>query len=450
MLLSCLSGRGQYWSGFETGRFSGISSANSRPASMAIPPFQVDVTLAGMHVFTPAENLFQKDAADVIFSGGLKNLAGFSRHNQSKSLVISNLQLPSVLCPVKQKVSVAFSWNLRYMWLSEFSEPRVARLFDRETYELNLSGNNETVSAALVSWNEFGLGAAGELWNKTYHTLYGGGFAKLVFGHAGMMMHLDNLHIRASGTMVESIRFRIRSVLSGKANDLVDDGKPGFFGKAGYGFDMGLEYRWQNPRVCPGAANHRIRTGIALNDIGQMRFDSGTKYQKADAGTSEIGLQHFRNATGLSVAVDTLQKIFDIPGSATGTYKITLPMSLRIYTDFNLNHGIYVFTEFHWMFAGLMDKDLTPPLLFRYNLTPRFEDYRFGVYLPLTFGNIIPANAGFALRWKPLIVGSGNLLTFWAYDDTESTIDLFMAIKIPVAKMEERIDYKKQRSFKRR
>lgn len=92
-----------------------------------------------------------------------------------------------------------------------------------------------------------------------------------------------------------------------------------------------------------------------------------------------------------------------------------------------------------------MQPDADMPVAFRFNVTPRYEDERFGVYLPLTFSNFIPAYIGLALRWKPFIIGSGNLFTFWAYEDRGKPFDIYFTVKVPVLKKEERVNHRKKK-----
>ena len=131
---------------------------------------------------------------------------------------------------------------------------------------------------------------------------------------------------------------------------------------------------------------------------------------------------------------------FNINVSGLSDFTVTLPMSLRLYTEVNIKRRAIIYQEFHFMLAQLTDPNM--PLVFRYNLTPRFEDYRFGVYLPLTFTNFDPVNAGLAIRLMPIVFGSGNLFTFWAYEDRGKALDFYVTVKIPIVNQDERIDWK--------
>ena len=117
-----------------------------------------------------------------------------------------------------------------------------------------------------------------------------------------------------------------------------------------------------------------------------------------------------------------------------------LPMSLRLYSNYNIRRRGIIYGELQLMFVQLTNPEM--PMFVRFNVTPRFEDDRYGIYIPLTFSNYVPANAGLAIRLKPLIIGSENLFTFWAYDDRGQPIDLYVTVKIPIIHDSERIDWK--------
>jgi len=439
-LLAYSTAYSQLWPGYETGRFTGISSANLRPGGMAPMPYKVDATLFGIHLNTDPKLVFSKDFFDVVLSGGFKNLAGFSQLTSNKTAVFSNLQGPSVMIQATPRVTIAFSWNTRYMWLSDMTEPSVSRLFDKETTALEPPNvNNETVNVLYTGWNEFGLGAGGQILDEDFHSFSVGAFAKLVYGTGHMSINANNLTYTSAGDRIGSMSLGMQSDISDNVYGLVDEGSLNFADKAGYGFDLGAEYKHLNPRVCPGASNYRLNVGFSLTDIGKVRYKSVSQYAETNAAAGDVGLESFRGNT-LRATTDSLEQIFNVSPTTTENFSVMLPMSLRIYSAYNMRRRGIIYGELHFMFVQLTNPDL--PMLFRLNITPRFEDDRFGIYVPLTFSNYVPFNAGLAIRLKPLIIGSENLFTFWAYDDRGTTFDFYITLKIPILNDSERIDWK--------
>ncbi len=427
----------QNWAGFETGRFSGISSANQRPASMAPMPFKVDATLFGLHLNTQPKNLFSKDFLDVALSGGFKNLTGFNEL-RDKTSVFSNLQVPSVQVQAHERVSLAFSWNVRYLWFSELTEPRMAQLFNPDLESLELQGENETVNVLYTGWDEFGLGVAGVVWKDGFHSISVGGFAKLVYGTGHMDIAMQNVNVDASGNRVNHADFSVDATVTDAMSELVDDGTLRFADKAGYGFDFGFEYKFLNPRSCPGASNARAKAGFSITDMGKAFYHSATHSTKTNASADSISRDVFHNS--FANTTDTLQQIFELNEQVVSDFNVTLPMSMRVYTEVNIRRRWVVYGEFHFLFTQLTHPDM--PMYFRFNVTPRFEDDRFGIYLPLTTTNYTPFDAGLALRLKPLVFGSGNLFSFWAYEERGKALDFYVTLKIPILNDNERIDWK--------
>ncbi|GIV33942.1 MAG: hypothetical protein KatS3mg031_1477 [Chitinophagales bacterium] len=431
---------GQFWPGYETGRFSGTSSANVRPASMAPNPYKIDATLGAVHLFAHPQRVFSRDAAAMIFTGGFRHLYDFSKLSSPNMLVISNLQGPSVLATVNPKTAIAFTWNMRFLWASRLSAPGLSALFDTEAVQPDINESNARSRIFFSGWNEYCLGASAQIWKKTYHSLAIGGFVKIITGTADMRMHLKNTSVQTSGSKVSQLNTDMEITVSDQVISLVDDGRPNMTGHVGVGFDVGMAYRFENPRSCPGASNHRLKLGFSLTDIGFARYTRARAYKGQGALMSEIPLEAIRQ-TSLEQSLDTVAALLQVNSSATGEeYRLLLPMSLRVHSEVNLGKRLLVYGEFHFLFTQLTDPQM--PLVFRFNLTPRFEDYQWGVYLPLTFTNYLPASAGLALRWKPFIIGSGNLFSFWAYPDRDRALDIFVAIKIPIVQDNERIDYR--------
>jgi len=429
----------QLWPGYETGRFAGVSSANTRPGTMAPMAFKVDATLFGVHVNTDPGLLFSKDIIDVVLTGGFKDLAGFSQLSSNKYSVFSNNQGPSVMVSATEKVTIAFAWNTRNMWLSNMTDPGFTSLFDKENDAPNLSGNNETANILYTGWNEFALGAGGQVFKEDFNSFSVGGFAKLVFGTGHMSINGTNMTYSTNADRVTDMSLSMQADISDNLYGLVDDGRPSLVDKAGYAFDLGAEYRHLNPRSCPGASNFMINAGFSLTDIGKVKYSSVQQYTEPTATTGDVSVQSFRGET-FRATTDSLTNIFGSTPTAKTDFSEMLPMSLRAYANYNIRRRGIIYGELQLMFVQLVNPEL--PMFFRFNITPRFEDDRFGIYVPLTFSNYVPADAGLAIRLKPLIIGSGNLFTFWAYDDRGTPLDFYITLKVPIIHDSERIDWR--------
>lgn len=435
----------QGWAGFENGLYSGISSANARPGGMMATPYQVDATLFGVHILAQTEDLLKnRDAFSQMLSGGLKGLSGFGNIRTNSTSLSTNIQGPSALWRIKSKCTMALSWNLRFFWSSRASTPELTELFTGSSSSVNLDGSGETVTTSLNSWNEFGLGASGRIWEKPGHQLDMGGFFKMVFGMSNWELELEDLNIQVADNAIQHADFNLRMQLSQQAYELVDEGQLNLFDRAGMGFDIGAEYRrtGQADGTKPGQLRYRV--GFALNDIGFMRYNPALEYSAVQVSADNISLDRFTGLDTIRSVVDTLAAIFDIHPEETDPYGIRLPMSLRLYADYHLGRSFYLYGETHLQFLNMTNRFNNGKVFFEQIISPRYETEQFGVYLPLNFSNVQPANAGIALRWKPFIVGSSNLLTFYAYSGR--FLDLYFKVKIPVLPKKERGRYQKKQA----
>ena len=67
-------------------------------------------------------------------------------------------------------------------------------------------------------------------------------------------------------------------------------------------------------------------------------------------------------------------------------------------------------------------------------LTPRFENRSFGVYMPFAYDNVFDLNAGLSLRWKGIVIGSSNIFSRWFYPKNKQIDNVYLALKIPILK----------------
>jgi hypothetical protein len=210
------------------------------------------------------------------------------------------------------------------------------------------------------------------------------------------------------------------------------------------GFDLGAEYRYNRSTTDTAPSDYLFKVGFALNDVGFMRYKPALAYSQINVTADNLSLDRFRGLSSLQAAIDTVAAIFNVNESPASNYGVTLPLSFRIYGDYNFGKHLSLYSEFHFVFIRLINRSSKMPILFEYTLTPRFEDNRYGVYLPVSFTNYIPANVGIALRWKPFIIGSSNIFTYWAYKNNGKFIDLYLKFKIPVLYKNERVRYQKK------
>ena len=67
---------------------------------------------------------------------------------------------------------------------------------------------------------------------------------------------------------------------------------------------------------------------------------------------------------------------------------------------------------------------------FELRMTPRYESEKIGIYLPFTYNKILNLESGVAFRWKPLVIGSGNIISSLFQGSDRTNIDIYLTTRI--------------------
>jgi hypothetical protein len=390
----------------------------------------IDVGLFGKGPF-PGVSFFKK-----VSSAGFLSYRDLLDISAKKALLNGSAMLPSVLYNIDNKSAIAFHWNMR-----GFVSNRVSNtlLSDALTSSIQADAPGITLSGELLqtyfqNWVEYNFTYARTLLNKNGHQLNGGLTFKFLQGIAHSTLEVTNIQMQiADENTLTNVRSNFLLNYNQGLEDLVDGNYFRLKGDPGVAFDVGFEYK-RLPSGNPTTEfPYSYKVGFSLVDIGFITnknvSGSGNVLMTADnvQTTSLSGISSIR---GL---VDTLQSVFDIEVTPVDDIRQPLPLSMFLSFDKPLGKYFFVHLNSLFTFVGNNRYLSTRDNLYRLTATPRFENKNFGVYLPLTFDSATKFNTGVALRWKPFIIGSSNLLTRYFYRENEVTGDFYVIIKIPIA-----------------
>jgi hypothetical protein len=68
----------------------------------------------------------------------------------------------------------------------------------------------------------------------------------------------------------------------------------------------------------------------------------------------------------------------------------------------------------------------------QFYVVPRYESEKIGVYLPFTYNKFLNLESGVAFRWKPLVIGSGNIFSYLIQGSERTNIDIYLATRIMI------------------
>ena len=159
-----------------------------------------------------------------------------------------------------------------------------------------------------------------------------------------------------------------------------------------------------------------MKLGLALLDIGSIKYkrDQGRSggYSIDVTGSERLFLNELEGKE-----IDEYKSYFNsrpqyftpLTNSADVAYKVALPTTLQLDLDYRLHRGFYA--QLAAQLPLKKDSEFSSIDYTSITFTPRYEGRAFGLYLPVNYNSLSQLNAGVSLRFGPLFVGSGSLLT---------------------------------------
>ena len=204
------------------------------------------------------------------------------------------------------------------------------------------------------------------------------------------------------------------------------------FKGTGFGADIGFVYEYR-----PNTNSHRskFKVGLSFLDIGSIKYTPDAS--KTGSYTIHVlpGQKFYPNnlpsISDVKSYLDTRTYFTNNSGSGAASYKAPLPSSILANVDYNILRGFYVGLSGQ---LNIAKKDGNYGS-FYYNsitLTPRYEGRSFGLYIPINYNTLTNMNAGVSLRFGPVFIGSGSILT--AMFDKSKQVDFHFGIRTGVVK----------------
>ena len=447
--------------------YGGVLQLFSNPASAAGSKLKVDVLLGGFEAtFNNSWGAVKKDALSFpnlpdswknhtpnVPDNIYKNFEWQGKNNNKEALLEQRLLLPSVLVRLNSKNSIAFSCSMRQIGNISGISPALANLFEKE-FDLSVLQNNpvqnKNFSAIRMSWMEYGLTYARAM-GKGAHRLKAGITPKLLQGLESSYFWLRDLNFLFSNkdtlsyldvdfTTAHSARTGSALDITGNFSDRLSRAAP-----MRLGLDLGLIYEWhRSPRSTEenapaeksngtAASNYKLKAGIALVDLGKIRFQKEPNYYEMSFSLRQSDIIRYLSAENVHM-IDSLLH-HDFP-SNTGAdnFTVLMPTALNTQLDYALTRRFFLNLSTH--LTGFHKTEF-----FRVRnysavcFSPRYESYWVDAALLFTWQAISAKRGqritpGVNLRLGPLSVGSSDL-TF-LYKKDLASLNVYTAIRVSI------------------
>lgn len=409
----------QHFPGYGSGSQTGVNSVFANPANTVDSRYRWNVNILSLHTGVANNNAsfslknlgssFGNDADSAFFGSSSKSTSG---------AINLDVRGPSFLIAIDAKNSLAVTTRFRALANIVDMDGQLIRSINSELSPSSLPfvlQSRENQKLILNGWSDWGLSYGRVLSDKGAHFFKGGITVKYLSGATNSFININNLKGTldgdVTGVYLTNASGAVAIGVSGiDISDDFDAGDAFQFKGSGIGADLGFVYEYR-----PDGNTYRFRAGIALLDIGSIRY----KTNPGQSGSYTINVPssarwypsdlNDKSVSEIKSYLDA-SPYFTSNGGAANSYKASLPTSLQLSFDYAAGKGFYL------NLASQLNliKEKSVYNSFYYStvmLMPGYEYKKIGVYLPLSYNTISRLNAGLSLHLGPVFIGSGSVLS---------------------------------------
>ncbi|MGX5816810.1 DUF5723 family protein [Chitinophaga lutea] len=448
-ILAATAAHGQIFPGYNTSQYAGIHGVPFNPALAAGSRYRWDVNIVG--VDARATNTYVKFEKSSLLSGdSLKRWRDFFPDTLATGKQYgwgsADLMGPSALYSIDEKQSIAFVWRVRGGGYGGGVTANTANFFSLN-YP-NPRYNNRTIAESYGAgfghwWNEFALSYARVIKDQGVHRWKAGATLKYLSGQAAVYGVGRDGSLKLENTDLIDIN-------SGRVayayNTELDEGggwqglySP--FQNPGIGLDLGVVYEWRPDNDGfdsyleggdwnPDADNWKARFGLSVVDIGGISYDKSPVSANLDMRVNDFPSRMLgkQKEESMRQYANRLANTFQVEES-DDKFFMNLPTAVHLMGDYNFNGRFFVSAAATVALTSGTKDDNKTSALTQLMVTPRFETRHLGAYLPVSVNRYGQADAGFALRAGPLVVGSSTLFTT-LFQSRINRADVFVALRV--------------------
>ena len=354
--------------GIRSSNFAGVNGALTNPASIAATPYRFDVNLASADasIANDRASLRLQDVFSGTFNADSLRSKIFGK-NAGPASGIANVAIigPSFMFNLNKRSAFAFTTRARaIMNVQDMDGKLVDQIInnplDPSSFPYTIS-SKENMRLSLNAWSEFGATYARVLTSNEHFTLKAGATVKYLAGAANAYMNISQLNTTVNldvfhqtaylnnSTGVIGVGFGGANLTNFKSSDLTK------FNGSGAGIDLGFVYELNEAKENAfGLHDHKFSLGISLLDIGSLKYQrdqqrSGS-YAIGITGSEKLSINEID-----TVNFDNYNRFFASrpqyfttkPGSNDASYRVALPTTVQLTTDYHFGGGLYVNASAH-------------------------------------------------------------------------------------------------------
>ncbi|MFT6827075.1 MAG: hypothetical protein ACI9Z3_000344 [Roseivirga sp.] len=425
ILLICFSqiAVAQSFNGYIHSDFSGIMGAQLQPANLAGSPYKYDFSLINANFFL---------ANNIVYNSKTEDNSGIFRFlEREQKFLNANAAIGgfSGMVSLAGNESLGFTYRLRAHASTLDLSPDFIIQFNRFSNPAfdNSRVDNQSGQFTSSLWREYALTYAKVFNDDSYNRLKFGISLKMISPRANTFLAIEDFDYETNAGITQVTNANLSFGYSSNLDEFEQfDGidvlnkLPEIINNR-LGVDFGFVYERIASRPSPKDKNgtnrdpdldYEFKLSVSITDIGSMRFDTGS----ASARTSgQPNVTNFNNLDllfqGLSSfrqfrdSLATLIQVNDIDKP----YTVSLPTTLNLGYDYNFGNDFYAGAHARLDLTSLAPVDYRLNYLHSITLTPRWEQGKRAIYMPLYFNQLGNFHWGLAARYGAITVGTQSI-----------------------------------------
>ncbi|WP_235819730.1 DUF5723 family protein [Flavobacterium davisii] len=433
----------QSYIGFVPDSYSGVHGMIYNPAAIVGSPYRLDLNLVSGSALL-GNDYFGVKITDLLkkdFDIDLQAKKFASLNNNA--IVNADVLGPSFMFNIAPKHAIGFFSRARgNANIHELN----GTLFDkfREDFKdvKNYNIDEGDFNMVANTWAEVGLSYGAIILNNEQYSLKGGFSLKYLQGFANSYAYGRNISLFFNTNNLpknQKITATGDFIYGGtKEFDNLDKEIKYNSNSNGFGGDLGFLFEIKNQDIQKKyGPNYKWKFGVSVTDIGSINYKSNTEnhYEFNSITINQVLIESAGN-------LDKILTLFDSTPEVNTSQKVMLPTALHTNIDWNF------FRKFYLNINGdfnLNDKKAlnTTSIANTYILTPRYESKWFSFALPVNYMEYRGLNVGTSLRFGPLFLGSGSILSNLISSESKGA-DVYFGLKVPIYKGEKRVKQPKE------
>lgn len=430
LLLVISTVQAQSFVGYRSGNYAGVNGVFFNPSYAANSRYHWDLNLVQVNASV------YNDAAKYKLNSFTKNFNSDEILNKlygsqnANALVNVDVLGPSLLFSINSKTAFAFTTRYRVFGNLRNVDGTLLQAIEGDDAPAAFNVSNSNMQVAATAWAEAGVTWANEIYKSDHHFLKGGITLKYLGGISNASISTHNLNASITQDVSKDSYFAgnasgdINLLFAGTSPSNISGSDLTKFKGSGAGMDIGLSYEYRpnseeykrpDGSYDRSANLYKVKASVALLDLGSIRFtpdgERSGNYTAGITGSNEFDLSALNtDIDNIKTAFDANPALFTPAATSTGKYKVSLPASLMAEVDYHFSKGLYLNVASHLALAKSNDL-YKMSTLNSFIATPRLETQFIGIYVPLQVNDMTGFDAGAAIRFGKLVVGSSNIFT---------------------------------------